>query len=685
MNLSSFTTQVATGLLAGCLCIAAASAQDDAPPPPDAAVEQLLRLGLGGDAQQVGLAVERLVRSGELDRAAEVVRSIPGRGFDAAALARLAERIEPSTRLRLLRREGNDAETAAAIELIRSRRESSLRDPATLQAAVGELTSPSSAKRSAAARRLRQAGQFALPTLLAAITDAEADLSLAVEVGQRIDRELFTAGVRQQLLYGSPAARQRAADAVLRINRPDVAPDVMLVRADPAMGGPRRDRAADWFVARGLNRPTADEAVAELKARLDRQIALTTAVRREGYRIDHWQWRGGEGGKRELVLGKIYPLVLGYREAVDAAAAVRLAGVPVASMPRLVNATLAYEVINDPDWTPAGEARPAVIGGLDPAGRRTALETAIETGNDAAILGWLRVLASSPPPEDWLRAGPGVSSLVQLVDHPQPRIRYEAALWLARAIDETVAFAGQNRVRQRLAAMRNLPVRPRALVIEPNATRQLQWNRMLSARGYGVEVRGTVGPAIAAAAGDGIDLIVLARQPADAMVLDTIDRLRRIPTASEVPMILDDPSQKLELAAEYAAGQRREEEARAAAADPLDPDAIAFIDNLAADPAELYRLGIEQRDLLSADLDADLTTRAVSPIETLAVRRWDRDGSLPGMIRTFTTPSAAAFGDFQLEVQRRRQMPTLTAGERLRYRQAAEEALRWPTKNSGVR
>ncbi len=368
---------------------------------------------------------------------------------------------------------------------------------------------------------------------------------------------------------------------------------------------------------------------------------------------------------------QIYPLVQSYREAVDAAAAVRLTGGGVRALPRLVNATLAYEVINNPDWTPERDDANGWWGTLDTKSRRAALQTAIETEHDAAILGWLRVLQSSPPPADWLRSGPGVSPVVQLVDHPRPRIRYEAALWLAQAIDPDDPFAGQNRVRERLLAMKNLPIRPVALLIQANADRRLLWNRLLAAAGYGVVATPSTDQAIRIAAGDGIDLIVLARQPADGMALETIDRVRRISTAREVPLILDAPSRKPILSAEVADRFNRTEDDRVAAADPVDPDAVVFQDSIAASPTDLRRLGLSQRDLLDSDLDTDVTYRPLSPIETLAVERWDAPGSLAGMIRTFVEPAAAALDSFDLEVQRRRQTPVLTSAERFGYRQAA--------------
>ncbi len=235
-----------------CFLVNAADGQDDLPVRPDPAVQQLATLGLSGNPVQVGQSIERLTRSGEIARADEVLRSVPGRGFDAAALNRLAEQIEPTTRLRLARQTDPAPETTAALELIRASREAVLKDPVALRAAVTKLASDDPTVRLAAAERLRAAGQFALPELLRGGLASGADLDAVVQIGRRIDPEVFAAGLRQKLLYGSPEQRSRAAEAILKIDDASVADDVLLIAADDSFDSLLADRAADWFTRHAM-------------------------------------------------------------------------------------------------------------------------------------------------------------------------------------------------------------------------------------------------------------------------------------------------------------------------------------------------------------------------------------------------------------------------------------------------
>lgn len=176
----------------------------------------------------------------------------------------------------------------------------------------------------------------------------------------------------------------------------------------------------------------------------------------------------------------------------------------------------------------------AVAAGSGPTQR--VLERALVTKNTRLARRAIEALTRSASGADIVRRGESPSPLVQALDYPDRRVRYEAALAIAAA-NPPAGFAGSDRVVPVLASVIGEASTRYAVVIASTPEEQQRSKKVLEDLGYKALAPAATLEALESeiVAVPGVDVIVI-QQPAEA-ALETITKVRADARLSVTPVL----------------------------------------------------------------------------------------------------------------------------------------------------
>jgi hypothetical protein len=165
--------------------------------------------------------------------------------------------------------------------------------------------------------------------------------------------------------------------------------------------------------------------------------------------------------------------------------------------------------------------------------------------DEAAVIGAIRLLGGLGDSAALIDGGGEVAPLVRAVDHPAPRVRYEAASAIGR-LEDKQPYAGSGRVLERWIEMSGLGAAPRALMLENDPALASKLGEQLAELGFRVVTVSSVDALVREVdAGGDLQWIVATTLPPDDTLPGLIDRVRRRPLGSNVPLALVGPAPRL--------------------------------------------------------------------------------------------------------------------------------------------
>jgi CheY-like chemotaxis protein len=343
-------------------------------------------------------------------------------------------------------------------------------------------------------------------------------------------------------LYASPPIRGRAIASLARIDRKTHIADLLTAlhaqdsnedevatataQLQRISGGvPDRKSALEYLVMDFHN--TQDKA--RLIDNDDQMIAL-------------WTINDDRSGVTFLPSRR---MIAAYRDIVDAGSRLRrLGGLPPDVNSEVLSADMAYRVIIDIDWGDPDQIksiRDAYGATASGAELSDAITVAIAADDHAAAIGLIRLVEpdASELDRDLFLHGNGAlpTPLVQAASSPNPRVRYEAALAVAR-LAGGAPFAGSSQVKQSLGEMRSLGDQPSAILVETRADLIIPLENLLSDLGYQVDVVGSVAQLQRRVArGGDIRMILSKTELSDLPPIEMLDLVRRTDRGRDIPIL----------------------------------------------------------------------------------------------------------------------------------------------------
>jgi len=432
-------------------------------------------------------AADYLVRTGQARKAVPYLRQFLGQKPDDATLIELRDRYGARSILRLQ----DDPATRALAEPIANMLAGATRrnatDPGRVARFVADLTK-SREEQSYAVERLREAGPYAVPSLLKELETPsrtpEDHAALVRNMGQ-LDRSAVPALVAVlDAAAAHPRLAAEAADAIGRIGDPRAVPALTALAAGGGNAPPAARDAARRAVERITGRPFAAQPKPPARLLADEARRYSAhAIKFPGDTVVLWFWdeakqapvpRTVSRSEAEGILGQKLARAALAVDPADRPARAVLVGL---AMEKAIERAgpHAYPA-NDPSKTfdAAVASGPEVLGDV--------LRTAVSDGKGdlaaAAAAALARVTDANA-----LAAGGRANPLVEALSAPDRRARFAAARALV-ALDPRSPFAGSSRVVPVLAQFVTAQAEPRAVVIDGNLNRGSQLSGHLKALGF---------------------------------------------------------------------------------------------------------------------------------------------------------------------------------------------------------
>ncbi|MEM1224256.1 MAG: hypothetical protein AAGJ40_01095 [Planctomycetota bacterium] len=646
----------------------------------DPATEQLVLKSQGGP-EAFGSSLSMLTRAGSFEAANQLLESAAAAPPPAADQATSAAKIAPRQRLQLLTSPEVSPTAKAYLEQLFASQQQRTSDPKRLRAAMDSISQSSPDRRLDGLRSLFEGVSASVAELVSALVKlgpsaddqaVEQRRDQILRVSLRIDSVATVSALRRLALYGSEGARAAAVAGLARIDPAEYLVDLITAlhaRDSSPIESQVAQRVLSTLSERLPNRASAIEA---LRRDLQRKMFDSISMVRSAGRNPVWIINPSRDG---VAAQSATAHLIGYRDAADAAARLmRLGDTDTDSLADQWVATIAYRVVNDPDWgdDPQIDAIVPMGHGL-PAWFDAALSRAVEKGNEASALGLIRLAGKRGDVQLLLPRDGGVSPLTAAVDHAHAGVRFEAARVIADLIsDRDADFAGMSRVRRRWAQMSRLQDRPLAVVLENRPDVTEQWVRILDQFGYATQFVSSVADLeTVVSRGHDLRLIAAKEYPLDASAIEMIDVVRRIQVARRVPiMVYTRPSKPAVM--EAVTVEMSDAEVEIDMSVPDEFGVMGGIENIE---------GYVERDLLNGDLDMDWTIPSAGDprridLERLGNSRWGGGSRFAGMIQ-YRPRVQSSLGLYELltETRQRRHLPPLSAIDRQRYRQVAVRAL----------
>jgi HEAT repeat protein len=391
--------------------------------------------------------------------------------------------------------------------------------------------------------RLEEAGEYALPALVRTITDGEdqqlklACESMIREIGRQAVTPLCTA-----LPHLDPVNQRIVCDVLGEIGWPHAAPYLAERSQDESADKAVREAAARAFRRVGGVNGDLSTLYSNLGRQYFNQVNSLVAFPFEPTN-NVWSYDAFGGLEAQPVATAIYSEVMAMQLA---AKALRLDPANRRALGLFVAANLKRE--ND---LPSGESDP-IYGESDytPAFYATVFGTevcldvlgvAIDSLDTPLVRDAMVALAGTTGGGNLFPGGAGRQPLLEALQYPDRRVRYEAALILGQALPSQ-AFSGDYAVVGLLASAVRTGNRVFALVIAPDEEDRRVRGNQLEDLGFDIAGSGpgvaAVGAAIAEAIG--IDLVLIKKSSADDARQTVADLRARTKTSATPVVVLAD-------------------------------------------------------------------------------------------------------------------------------------------------
>jgi len=486
-------------------------------------------------------AVDYLVRVGQAGQAVPYLKKFLDSKPDDATLLAIRDRYGAGSILRL----AEFPETRDTARPLLERLTAASRRGATQPARLGEAVAGLAASRAEqrdALDRLREAGPYAVPPLVAALNDggrSREDRALIAANAGRLDRTTVPAWIAALAAPESTLAAD-AAEILGRIGDARAVPALTYYGAR-RVDGPLRV-AARAAVARLTGRPFEAQPRTPVRVLADEaRRYLVHAVTFPGDAVEVWDWasdaptpRTASKGDAEASLGLRYA-----RQALDldpADAAAQAAFVGLALQEGAGRAPGRFPA-DDPThaWPAALAAGPAVLGNV--------LRQAIADGQ-SDLAATAATALGQVIDRNSLAAGRRPSPLVEAVTAPDRRVQFAAARALVE-LDPARPFPGSDRVVPALSRfVAPNPAVPKAVVIDGNVNRGNRVANLLRELGYDGSAVGSGEEGFRQAAGTA-DVEAVFLEPSGLQgpwkTIDTLTNLRADPRTAGLPIFLLQP------------------------------------------------------------------------------------------------------------------------------------------------
>ncbi|MEZ6089398.1 MAG: hypothetical protein R3C05_15485 [Pirellulaceae bacterium] len=519
---------------------AAAAATDEPITIPDPLVVELQRYAQGNN-ERLGLAIQGAVRISDWEEAASYVDILGARQLSDADYADIVNAVRPNYLLRLQQHPSlTDAQRGIIGKaLVAAQRHAE--DRARLQAAIARLGSEQESDRLEAVAAIRSGGLASIAELVAAYVapNPPAPRERIFGVLRRFGDE--TVGpLHQVALHGPSDSRSFALQALAELDLAGSMPDFVAAYHDASATEAERRVAGEAMLQRLRGLPSVGEAEIYLGRQLERAMRQTSRVLNDAKTVRMWRL----DDEKKVLQWDTVPLSLAFsRDAADAAS--RYGRLPVTSAGNSVAreiAYLSYRLLVDPEFGTAADYQ-EFVGPEDESAQRLGLlrlvlSEAIEQKNEYAAIAAIRLCKHSSDRSLVQSNGATRQLMVDVSLHPSPRVRYEAALAVAK-LDPRFAYSGSSEVLHRWIEMTKLQRRPTALILEARkhlVDEKLSW---LEQFGYRVEVVTSVADLLRRIEiGGDIQVLVAGSQPYDRSIIETVDLIRRRPLGGAFPILI---------------------------------------------------------------------------------------------------------------------------------------------------
>ncbi|MEE8508182.1 MAG: HEAT repeat domain-containing protein [Myxococcota bacterium] len=412
------------------------------------------------------------------------------------------------------------------------------RDPARIEEAISMLNGTQRAQ-VLARRRLEEAGEYAIPDMLRQITEGPDErLKLACEsMIRQIGRQAVTP-LCAALGGLDPVSRRIVCDVLGEIGWPHAAPFLREVSLDQTAPGAVREAAA-----RALRRIGGVESdLATLYADLGRQyfdqVGSLIAFPQEATN-NVWSYDMHSGLESQPVPTAIYSEVMAMGMASKA---LRIDSTNAAALSLFVASNLKRENdlagASDPIYgkNPYTPEFYATVFGSHVC--QEVLGMAIEVLDTPLVRDAIAALSHTTGGANLFLTGPGRQPLLEALQYPDRRVRYEAALTLGAARPGQ-GFPGDYTVVPLLAAAVRTGNQEFGLVVAWDEEDRRVWANQLESLGFTVIGSGgtveALGPEIAVAVG--VDLLVVKKGDFES-ARQTVAELRARPKTSATPILI---------------------------------------------------------------------------------------------------------------------------------------------------
>lgn len=507
--------------------------------PPDPAVETILESKPTTPAGMLdaALTLSSLERP---DLAKQFLDQFLAAKPDQAALAEVARRLGGGTLFQLAANKALAPQAQKVVDLILAASAAERHDAARLAAFAKQLTDPSPDVQSEAAVSLRDAGQLAVPFLLAIIADpAQAKAHpLARETLAAIGPSAIPPLVAA--LTSPDAALQATAIELLGDipGQQEAVPYLLRPYLSPASPAAVR-RAAEVALKKLVGAlPTKSDAVALLNREATNYLTRQTPLRgNESDNIAIWQW---DAARKQLVAAEFPP------QRASAFVAARLGRDLIELAPESVAAKRLYLLgllesavykagLDNPLPTgPGSDLSEAARFGIDAI--NDALVQALAARNVAAAKVAVTILGNSGDPKLLTSGGANPAPVVQALRSSDRRLRVAAAEAVMK-LKPTVPFAGSSYLTDALADMAAASGQRKAAIAFPTLQTLQELAGMTNSLGLKT-VTATNGRELFAAATESpdIELILVSARTSRPSAVELVQQLREDPRTADVPI-----------------------------------------------------------------------------------------------------------------------------------------------------
>lgn len=413
------------------------------------------------------------------------------------------------------------------------------RNPDRIAEAIGMLKG-TLRQRTMAEERLIEAGEFAVPQLLKQVTDGtepeirQRSLDLLVKLSR------FAVIPLSEALAKLDAQTQvKICDVLGRIRHTAAGPYLAELATDPNASAASREAASRAAAQCGAGAGSLSGQYAALGRRYFDEAASLTAYPNEATN-NLWSFDSFAGLVPLPVPTPIFGEVMAMRLSKKA---LQLDSSNGAALATFIAANLKRE--ND---LPDGETDPSPFGsskyspafyamGAGPAVLQDVLALAIDKTDTALIRDAVAALSKTAGAGNLWSAGATRRPLIEALQYPDRRVRYDAAIALGKALP-TTGFAGDFGVVPLLASAIRAADTTYALVIADNAEDQRLYANWLEAHGYTVVAHGPTLADTAApvASAPGVDVVVVRHNAENAVA--TMNALRALTKTSVAPVLM---------------------------------------------------------------------------------------------------------------------------------------------------